>query len=314
MEEKDLLEKVCSYAAKVREGMTEPAPPGDIEEEILEELKKFPTIGEQSIRIAAERVAKGYGTSVRKAKTLANLVPGTSIELDVRVVEAPRIMELKGKNVYALSVSDGHGLAELVSWEKKPQGWEDIKEGSILHVSAYSPKAHADIAAQPTINIGEYGRIEVKGAEENMKEYKQPRMFIGEANDYVKAFFTGFVTKVFRDRIFRYFCEKCSEFSSRKRCELCGAELQPIFSLSGIFSDGTGDMLFGASKKDSERVAQEMSGKNKVDILKGADIDAELDNISTDILKRRFSLEGYVRIINSQPRLYVTKVLKEGVN
>ncbi len=100
----------------------------------------------------------------------------------------------------------------------------------------------------------------------------------------------GFISQI--HRIFSYYCKKCKKFTE-EMCD-CGNFPEPIFRISGIFSDGTKTMWFRTS---TEKVTELLAGVEKSN-SESVDIKA--------IMSKPYKFLGYLYDGN----LYVEDVIK----
>lgn len=215
--------------------------------------------------------------------TLNKLTPGENISAIARVIEKPKSQIVRNKKIIKLKIGDETNIATLVAWEPQTKKLAKINldKGDIVEIKLGScPKSHKTANRPPTITVTQstvLKRITKKGfpsTDECMKI-----KFLDELNEYQYAVVRGFIPSIFNTVV--YFCEKCKKFSE-KMCE-CGKFPEPIFSISGTFSDGTRTVPFTTLSED---VAEKMTNSKKSEAEK---IDAKM------LMVRPFTLLGYLR-------------------
>ncbi len=115
------------------------------------------------------------------------------------------------------------------------------------------------------------------------------RKFLDQISEREYCIVEGFIVQVYST--VSYFCDKCKKFSD-EMCE-CGNFPEPIFRISGVFSDGTRTMTFTTV---SEKIAENLSHVKKFDAKK---IDPK------ELMNRPYELLVHVR----GEKLYVKEVL-----
>ena len=215
--------------------------------------------------------------------TLNKLTPGENISVTARVIDEPESQIVRNKKIIKLKVGDATNIANLVAWEPQTKKFEKINLalGDVVEVKlGLCPKSHKNTNRPPTITVTQstiLKKAQIKdfpGVEECRKI-----KFLDELGDYQYAFVRVFVSGVYNTVV--YFCNTCKKFSE-KMCD-CGKFPDPIFSVSGTFSDGTRTMPFTTLSED---VAGKMTKSKKPDAEK---INPEI------LMNHPFTLFGYVR-------------------
>ncbi|HEX54777.1 MAG: hypothetical protein DRO90_02155 [Candidatus Altiarchaeales archaeon] len=113
--------------------------------------------------------------------------------------------------------------------------------------------------------------------------------FLDQATENERFIANGFIVQVYN--MVSYYCKRCRKFSDRM-CE-CGNFPEPIFRISGLFSDGTRTYPFITL---NERIAEKLSGVNK---------DNAINLDKKEIMKKPYRIMCYIR----NKKLYITDVL-----
>ena len=220
---------------------------------------------------------------------LDGLVPGESISCIVRVLEKPGLTAFKEKQIIKAKVGDGTNIANLVAWDKEVAKW-DIEKGDIVKITnGNCPKSHRESHQPPTITVGPDTLLEKQDRKFPSIDECVPKGFLNDVPDYRYLVLRGFISRIYRTA--SYFCLRCKKFSD-EMCD-CGNFPDPIFRISGMFSDGTKTMPFSTVSED---VAEDISGDRRSNAKK---VDVKC------IMNRLHKFMGYVR----NGRLYVEEVI-----
>lgn len=122
-----------------------------------------------------------------------------------------------------------------------------------------------------------------------MDKLDNTKRFLDQISECEYGVVKGFIVQVYRT--VSYFCDKCKKFSD-EMCE-CGNFPEPVFRISGVFSDGTKTMTFTTA---SEKIAEDLTCVKKSD-AKGIN--------PKELMNRPYKLLGCVR----NEKLYIEEVL-----
>ncbi len=218
------------------------------------------------------------------------LIPGERISTMVRILEEPRSTSVVGKKLVNAKVGDGENIANLVAWDKETERWNLRKNDIIELINGECPKSHKMGHLPPTITIAPKTLIKKLDIKFPSIEECMRKKFLDQISEYEYGILEGFIVQIYRT--VSYFCDKCKRFSD-EMCE-CGNFPDPIFRISGVFSDGTKTMAFATI---SEKVAEDLTYAKKSDAKK---INPH------ELVNRSYNLLGYVR----NEKLYMEEVLK----
>ena len=215
--------------------------------------------------------------------TLNKLTPGENISATARVLNKPESQTVRDKKLIKLKVGDSANIANLVAWA--PMHKKILKlnldKGDLVEIKLGScPKSHKTTNRPPTITVNP-NTILKKISLKNFPSVEECMgiKFLDELEDYRYASARVFISSIYNTVV--YFCEKCKKFSE-KMCD-CGNFPDAIFSISGIFSDGTRTIPFTTLTED---VAEKMTNSKKPG--------AEKINVKI-LMEHPYTLFGYLR-------------------
>lgn len=189
---------------------------------------------------------------------LCELTPGKDICTLVRVLEDPREMRFKDKEMIKAKVGDGTNIVNLVAWGRETKRW-NLGKGDVVKITkGVCPKTHEDTRYPHSITITSNTVMEKQ--EINFPSIREcmERRFLDQVSDYSYSVVNGFIVQVY-DTV-SYFCNKCRKFTD-EMCD-CGSFPEPLYRIQGVFSDGTESMNFTTLSED---VAESLSKITKSD-------------------------------------------------
>lgn len=182
---------------------------------------------------------------------LGEVKPGERISFIGRILSNPKKPLVSSRNAVGAIIGDSENLIHVVAFDRDTKKL-DLKKGEIVRITNGIFSGLKNMKQPLTITLD--SRTLVEKVDVNLPSIEDciKKKFIDELNDSEYCAISGFPIVY---RIFSYYCNKCRKFTD-EMCD-CGNFPEPIFRISGIFSDGTKNVWFSTS---SDSVAEDLSG------------------------------------------------------
>ena len=182
---------------------------------------------------------------------LSEVKPGERISITGRILSNPRKPLVSSRNALGTIIGDGENLFRLVAFDRDTRKL-NLRRGDIAGVTNGIFSGLKNSKQPPTITVDGRAVVEKRSVDFPSLERCIRYKFVDELNDNEYCTISGFPIVY---RIFAYHCAKCKKFTD-EMCD-CGNFPEPIFRISGVFSDGTKTVRFSTS---SEETAEDLSG------------------------------------------------------
>ncbi len=185
---------------------------------------------------------------------LSEIKSGDRIAFTGRILSNPKKPLVSSRNAVRAVIGDSENLIQVIAFDKEGDKL-NLKRGDLVKITNGIFSGFKSAKQPPTITLDsrtlmEKADINFPSAEECIK-----KKFIDEVNDNEYCAISGFPVVY---RIFSYYCNRCKKFTD-EMCD-CGNFPEPIFRISGVFSDSTKTIWFSTS---SEETAEDLSGIEK---------------------------------------------------
>jgi len=185
---------------------------------------------------------------------LSEIKPGERITFTGRILSSPRKPLISSRNAIFAIIGDGEHVLHLVAFDSDT-GKLNLKKGDVALITNGIFSGLKNLKQPPTVTIDGRTVVEKRTMDFRSVEECINKKFIDEISDNEYCAISGFPIVY---RIFSYYCNKCKKFGD-EMCD-CGNFPEPIFRISGVFSDGTKTVWFSTS---SEEISEDLSGVEK---------------------------------------------------